>query len=104
MAPVVLNLTAVSSTSVSVEFRTLSADSINGILTGYHVALTGPHSVARSTNTTVMIFSGLRKYTQYQVEIKACNRAGCGPKSVPQPVTTLQDGKSVDSIFYSCSG
>ena len=43
---------------------------------------------------------GLRKYTRYEVGVKAFNSRGAGPLSPPVIAATLEDGKS-DLLFDS---
>lgn len=45
--------------------------------------------------------TGLRKYTQYSIVVKAFNNKGDGPGSDPVTVQTLEDGERTTVTFLS---
>lgn len=44
--------------------------------------------------------TGLRKYTQYSIVVKAFNNKGDGPGSDPVTVQTLEDGERTTSRLF----
>ncbi len=98
-APTVLNVTAISSTSIMVKYQQLSQMFANGILTGHRVSLSGKDNHFKLTNETEVTFIGLGKYTLYDVSVAACNRIGCGPTSSPISIRTMEDGKKILKFF-----
>eukprot|EP00794_Sanderia_malayensis_P015842 gene15842-17438_t len=91
-APTILNVTAVSSTSILVSYARLSQSFANGIIIGHRVSLSGmKQHHSRLSNSTELTFSGLGKYTVYHVTVSACTRIGCGPNSTGMSARTLED-------------
>ena len=98
-APVIQNSSALSSTSIRIVFIGLTSNSLNGILTGYHIFMKSPISQKTIiTNSTIINVGNLQKFHRYEIYVVACNRVGCGPKSKSVFVTTHDDSK-----FFSCS-
>ncbi|XP_065067823.1 roundabout homolog 2-like isoform X2 [Rhopilema esculentum] len=92
-APMLGNITAISSTSISVTFFPLQSTMLNGILQAYDIRISSTQDKEHKflTNNTHLIVTSLRKFTRYTVTIRACTRAGCGPPSRPRSISTLED-------------
>ena len=91
-----------SSTSILVEWSPPSKLDRNGIITHYIVkysSLDSESSSDTTDNTTQILVSNLRKYTNYSFTVSAVNTIGVGPPSVDDVRnTTSEDGKFV-AIF-----
>ncbi len=77
------------------KFEKLNQLYLNGILTGYNVTLSGKDYHVIITNSTDVTFTSLKKFSLYEVRVKACNRIGCGPESQLRSQRTLEDGKKL---------
>ena len=86
------NLTAVSAT---VTWKAPSKSSINGKFTKYVVnQKKKDENCWKSLDVTEekIDFTSLRPYSEYIVQVAACNSAGCGPKSKEITFTTAEAG------------
>ncbi|ERL85186.1 hypothetical protein D910_02608, partial [Dendroctonus ponderosae] len=98
-APTDVKVEAVSSTELSVQWSPPSRSSWNGELLGYKINWKEHHGFINQTKndtvhgwaTTKFILSGLKKFTTYDILIKAFNRMGSGPPS-PNIIGTTKEG------------
>ena len=87
--------TAVSAT---VTWKAPSKSSINGKFTKYVVNLNKKdENCWKSLDVTEekIDFTNLRPYSEYIVQVAACNSAGCGPKSEEITFTTAEAGTTM---------
>ena len=89
----ILQLTAVSA---SMTWKPVSKSSLKGKFTKYTVNLKESDGTVLmsydETNEDSIEFHDLRPFTEYLVNVAACNSAGCGPRSPDFIFTTLQAG------------
>ena len=89
----------VTAVSAIVTWKPPSKSSLNGNLTIYRVILKesdGKDLKYYDINEDEAEFQDLKPFTDYLVQVAACNFAGCGPMSPDLTFTTLQAGKLVD--------
>ena len=92
--PTAVNISDVTSSSITVQWKAVDCIHRNGDITGYLVRYgvqgsenTRSMSVSRGTTTKATI-SGLRATTPYTIEVAAVNSAGIGMYSSPTAVST----------------
>ena len=87
----------VTALSAVVTWKPPSKSSLNGNLTKYSVILKesdGKDFKYSDINEGETEFQDLKPFTEYLVQVAACNSAGCGPMSPDLTFTTLQAGIS----------
>ena len=98
------NFSVTASTSISIiaSWRLPSADTRNGIITGFKLFYRKKGSINSPTILTINSatiltcnVTGLNKYTEYEFQVLALTSAGDGPKSVVKVERTKEDGKKL---------
>ena len=104
-------MTAVTSTIITASWHLPSADSRNGIITGFKLYYKKKGSAGQATpltinNGTVLSkdVTGLDNYTEYEFEVLAFTSVGDGPRSSPLLVRTMKDGKNFKLMLKSLHG
>ena len=103
--PEILNVTAISTRSVYVQWDMLPLISQNGIIVNYSIFLdpfitTNQIPVINSTSDLNIIVEDLIPDTSYNVSVTAFTRVGPGPPSPPvNVVMTPEDGKLCKTYF-----
>ncbi|KAK4008603.1 hypothetical protein OUZ56_013738 [Daphnia magna] len=97
-APQDVTCTALTSQSIRLSWSSPSLTTVNGIIKGYKV-IYGPSQIwfdetskdAKIITTSETILHGLRKYTNYSMQVLAFTSGGDGVKSTPVSCHTEQD-------------
>ena len=104
-APESLNVTARTSTIVTVSWQLPPLDSRNGIITGFKLfykkkTASGSLAMLRIDNGAIhdKTVTGLDKNTEYEFQVLAFTSTGDGPKSSPVVVRTMKDGKNLENV------
>ena len=93
----ILDVTAVSAI---VTWKPPSKSSLNGNLTIYRVILKESDGKdLKYCDEGEAEFQDLKPFTEYLVQVAACNSAGCGPMSPDLTFTTLQAGIT-NGLYY----
>ena len=90
-----MNILDVTAVSAVVTWKPPSKSSLNGNLTIYRVILKesdGKDLKYCDINEDETKFQDLKPFTEYLVQVAACNSAGCGPMSPDLTFITLQAG------------
>ena len=103
--PSSFSLAASSSTSIEASWQLPTADSQNGIITGFKLfykkkGSAGPAIMVpiNSAATLTKEVTGLHKYTEYEFQVLAFTFVGDGPNSSVEVERTRQDGKRSEII------
>ena len=99
--PTDIQATAVSSTTIRVEWNNVEEAERNGNITHFEIIISLPSSAAvNESNITVQVswkdrdfmFDDLEEFTEYNVSLRAFTVVGPGPFSPHLGVQTLEDG------------
>lgn len=101
--PTDIQVTAVSSTTIRVEWSNVEEDERNGNITHFELILSlssltatndsNISSVQASWKDRDIVFEDLEEFTEYNVSLRAFTVIGPGPFSPHLSVRTLEDGK-----------
>lgn len=100
--PNITQITAFSSTSLKVVWSELTLDDSNGIITEYEICYgiredpklnCSLHKTVYGAKTTTVNLSELKKFTTYNVAVRASTKFGFGGLGVVKFNTTRQDSK-----------
>lgn len=103
MAPEDVRCSALSPQSLQISWQPPAAAHCNGILQGYKVHVEPLHDDAwhsggddfepKKTSALNLVVSGLRKFTNYSIQVLAFTRIGDGIMTRPTFCHTEEDGK-----------
>ncbi|XP_028160475.1 Down syndrome cell adhesion molecule homolog [Ostrinia furnacalis] len=114
-APTSVQVVAGGAGELHVSWRPPARDAWHGELLGYSVACTevGPGGMPLPNTTrtltvngwsaTELSLSALRKFTRYEVRVRAFNGVAAGPASAPVTATTLEGVPESHPLRVSCS-
>ncbi|RMX55339.1 hypothetical protein pdam_00019119, partial [Pocillopora damicornis] len=80
-----------SSTSLLITWITVPSGHAHGVIIGYNVYVNNGSVRVLSTSVNDAVLTGLKKYTQYTVQVSANTSTGEGPRSSPISVWTDED-------------
>ena len=88
-----------TSRSLSLSWRTLPPEDLNGLITGYTVTIADLDDLSHNvesyfTESRNYSFSGLTPYTTYGLTLSAHTQVGSGPTSSLHTVQTEEEGQS----------
>ena len=94
-APDSVSTSAVTSSSITVQWEMVPCIHRNGDITGYSVQYTGGGSTqtvnVSGESTTEATITGLTLSTTYSVQVAAVNDAGTGPLSISQQISNIHN-------------
>ncbi len=102
----VFNATVTSSQSATLSWEPPAPDGQNGKITGYVINVTVLETgemFQLFSETTSLTVDSLQPYRTYTCVIAARTAAGLGPFSSPIVVTTPEDGKHCEKMYYITS-
>ena len=99
-APIAVRLSAVTSSSITVQWEMVPCIHRNGDITGYSVQYAGSGSTQTMSvsggDVTETTITGLTASTTYSVRVAAVNDAGTGRYSSSEFIFTLGENNAVD--------
>ena len=101
ISPSNLRILYLTDTKVSLTWTPPPQSSLNGKLITYtvtHKNSNGKNFKSCKTDQDKIEILDLKPFTEYIIQVAACNFAGCGPASSSLFVTTLESGKK--EIIY----
>ena len=91
-----------SSTMISVTWKEIAPIDKNGIITTYEILYEDNMTSERINTTNLsLIIVELKKFTHYDISVRAYTAVGPGPYSVPITNRTEEDGKFTLAWLYN---